>query len=101
MCFQGTCQTAVIQTWVEKCLLPVLKQGDCVIWDNATFHQSNAIRQLIENAGCTLLFLPPYSPDLNPIEKFWALLKSTIRTFLESGLSLSNAIDSAFQVYAS
>lgn len=50
-----------------------------VVMDNAAFHRSPKTRQLIEEAGCKLIFLPPYSPDLNPIEKFWANMKRWIK----------------------
>lgn len=70
MCYKGTCNTQLFNIWLEKLLIPELKPGQTVIMDNATFHKSEKTQQLIERAGCTLLFLPPYSPDLNPIEKF-------------------------------
>lgn len=95
-CFQGTCYTDLFNLWIETCLVPVLKPGQVVILDNATFHKSEKTKTLIENAHCTLLFLPPYSPDLNPIETFWANLKSKIREFLKCCSSLSEAIDHAF-----
>ena len=55
-------------------------------------------KQLIESAGCRLLFLPPYSPDLNPIERFWSALKARIRRLLTDALSLDEAIDQAFKM---
>ena len=69
MAFKGYCDTDVVLTWLKEWLIPVLKPGDTIIWDNATFHKSPAIRKAIETAGCHLLFLPPYSPDLNPVAK--------------------------------
>jgi hypothetical protein len=54
--------------WLEKILCPELRPGQVVIMDNASFHKSPRIRKIIENVGCQLLYLPPYSPDLNPIE---------------------------------
>ena len=56
-------------------LVPRLKPGQIVIMDNASIHKTDATRKLIKEAGCELIFLPPYSPDLNPIEHFWADLK--------------------------
>jgi transposase len=70
MIFQGTCNTLVFNTWVEEVLLKELKPGQTVIMDNASFHKSPKIKELIESRGCELMYLPPYSPDLNP--KFWA-----------------------------
>ena len=99
-CYEGTCNTELFNFWVEHCLVPVLKPGQVVILDNATFHKSEATRKLIENSGCFLLFLPPYSPDLNPIEKFWANLKFKIRSVITQFDSLQNAVDFSFKSYA-
>jgi transposase len=73
--FEGTCDTEVFNCWLETLLCPRLTEAHVVIMDNATFHKSPETAQLIEKAGATLLFLSPYSPDLNPIEKDFAALK--------------------------
>jgi len=65
--------------WVEECLCSELTQGDVVILDNASFHKSDRTKLLIENRGAKLLYLPPYSPDMNPIENYWAILKKYVR----------------------
>ena len=65
--------------WVEQFLLPTLSPGDVVIMDNLGSHKGKAVRQLIRSAGARLLFLPPYSPDLNPIEQVFAKLKTLLR----------------------
>ncbi len=70
ICYRGTCNAALFNMWLDKHLLPDLKEGDVIIMDNAAFHKSDRTRELIERAGCNLLYLPPYSPDLNPIEIF-------------------------------
>ena len=75
MLFEGTCNTNVFNTWIEKFLCPELDKETVVIMDNATFHKSAETKTLIEDTGATLLFLPPYSPDLNPIEKVFGTLK--------------------------
>lgn len=98
-CYQGTCNTELFNLWVERFLLPELKTGQMIIMDNATFHKSERTKTLIESVGCTLLFLPPYSPDLNPIEVFWANFKEKVRSFIELGTTLQSAIDHAFQMY--
>lgn len=65
--------------WVDQCLVPTLAPGDIVIADNLGSHKGQPARQLIRNAGAHLLFLPPYSPDLNPIEMAFSKLKTLIR----------------------
>ena len=77
--FNGSCNTKLFQAWVERFLIKELKPGQFVVMDNARFHKSNKTRELIESVVCKLLFLPPYSPDLNPIEKFWANMKRWIK----------------------
>jgi tRNA-splicing ligase RtcB len=76
---QGACNRTVFETWLENCLLPTLKAGQVLVMDNATFHKGGRISQLIEDAGCQLLYLPPYSPDLNKIEQCGSWLKSRLR----------------------
>ena len=72
--FEGTCDTGVFNTWLQTRLCPRLNAQHLVIRDNATFHKSPATAQLIAATGATLLFLPPYSPDFNPIEHDFAAL---------------------------
>ena len=66
--------------YVEQSLVPTLSPGDIVIMDNLSSHKVVGVRQAIEAAGATLLYLPPYSPDLNPIEQLFAKLKALLRT---------------------
>lgn len=98
--FKGYCNTDVVLTWAKKMLIPSLTPGDVVIWDNATFHKSPRLRELIEEAGCQLLFLPPYSPDLNPIEQFWSWLKCWIRALNAPDLHISLALTQVFKTIA-
>lgn len=79
MVFQGNCDTEIVDVYFEKVLLPALPKGSIIILDNASFHQSPQLLQRVEAAGCQLLFLPPYSPDFNPIEHLWAALKTLLR----------------------
>jgi transposase len=66
--------------WVRRHLVPYLRLGDVVVMDNLAAHKAPQVRELIEHAGATLRFLPPYSHDFNPIEAAWALIKKRIRT---------------------
>lgn len=99
-CYRGTCDSTLFNIWVKDFLLPELKPGQVVIMDNAAFHKSQKTQQLIEAAGCRIFFLPPYSPDLNPIEHVWANLKKKIQEILEriKGIKLADAIDAAFRL---
>lgn len=69
--------------WVEQFLLPTLRPGDIVIMDNLGSHKGQAVRTAIRSGGAKLLFLPPYSPDLNPIEQVFAKLKLLLRKAAE------------------
>ena len=71
------------RTYVEKVLVPTLKPDDIVIIDNLGSHKGNAVRRAIRAAGARLFFLPPYSPDLNPIEQVFAKLKTLLRKAAE------------------
>lgn len=72
ICFQGTMDNILFNFWLANFLLPEIGPGKTIILDNAAFHKSQKTECIINNAGCKLIFLPPYSPDFNPIEKFWA-----------------------------
>ena len=75
----GPMNGVIFRIYVERILAPTLKPGDSVILDNLGSHKSNEVRRLIEAKGAHLLFLPPYSPDLNPIEMTFAKLKGLLR----------------------
>ena len=77
--FYSSCNTKLFEAWVEQFLIKELKPGQYVVMDNASFHRSKKTKELIESVGCKVIFLPPYSPDLNPIEKFWANMKRWIK----------------------
>lgn len=98
MCYNGTCNTAVFNTWIEKILIPELRPERVIIMDNASFHKSQKTKDLIEAVGCEVLFLPPYSPDFNPIEIFWANFKKLVQKNLIKFKQLSTAIDESFLI---
>jgi transposase len=74
---------AIFRSYLEQCLVPTLQSGDIVVMDNLSSHKSQAVRQIIEAAGAKLLYLPPYSPDFNPIEQAFAKLKAHLRAAAE------------------
>ncbi len=96
-CYTGTCDRNLFNFWLVNFLLPALGSGYTLIMDNAAFHKSEITKILIEDAGCQLLFLPPYSPDFNPIEKFWANFKAKIRKTICGFSTLAEAVDQAFR----
>jgi transposase len=75
----GPIDGQTFQSYVEKVLLPTLRPGDVVIMDNLGSHKGTAVRRLIRSVGAKLIFLPKYSPDLNPIEQVFAKLKHLLR----------------------
>jgi transposase len=77
--FDGPINGESFLRYVEQFLLPTLKPGDVVIMDNLGSHKADAIRQAIRSAGARLIYLPPYSPDLNPIEQAFSKLKHRLR----------------------
>jgi transposase len=76
---EGAADTVVFETFVEFALVPILEPGQIVIMDNLSIHKSHKTRRLIEEAGCSIFFLPTYSPDFNPIEQAWSKLKTFLR----------------------
>jgi transposase len=98
MVFNGSCDKNLFESWVEQFLIKELKFGQVVIMDNAAFHKSEKTKQLIESVGCKLIFLPPYSPDLNPIEKFWANMKRWIECNILNFNTLFDAISCFFKM---
>ena len=75
MVFDFSCNAETVNAWLQEMLLPELEQPSVIVIDNASFHKKDIIRDLLENRGHTLLPLPPYSPDFNPIEQSFAVLK--------------------------
>jgi len=80
MAIEGAADAEVFQAYVRQVLRPTLRPGDVVIMDNLSPHKSEQTLSLLEEAGVEILFLPAYSPDLNPIEKMWSKIKSCLRS---------------------
>jgi transposase len=76
---EGSTNGVVFQTYLEDVLLPTLERGQVVVMDNLSAHKGERVRELIEGKGCELIYLPPYSPDFNPIEQAFSKLKSYLR----------------------
>lgn len=89
--FNTNVNADVFTAWIEQDLIPKLPPKTVLVMDNATFHKRQDTLQAIKNAGHTALFLPPYSPDMNPIEKKWAQAKALRR-------KLKCSIDQIFQI---
>ena len=80
MIIEGATDTEVFRTYVRQVLLPTLHAGDIVVMDNLSPHKNEETLALITQAGAEVLFLPAYSPDLNPIEKMWSKVKNRLRS---------------------
>jgi transposase len=76
---EGATTGVVFETYVEKVLAPILRHGQVVVMDNLQAHKTERVRELIEARGCELLYLPPYSPDFNPIEEAFSKIKGILR----------------------
>ncbi len=94
---EGAMDGSAFEVYVAQVLVPTLRPGDIVIMDNLSIHKAPRIRTLIESVGAHLEFLPPYSPDLNPIEPCWAKIKTALRTAKARKFeALLDALDEAF-----
>jgi len=80
MTIEAATDAEIFLAYLDHVLCPALRPGDVVVMDNLSSHKVAGVRERIEAAGAELLYLPPYSPDLNPIEKAWAKLKHLLRT---------------------
>ncbi len=94
--FEGYCDSALIEVWFETRLCPVLRPGQVVILDNASFHRKGHLSRMLHAVGCSLLALPAYSPDLNKIEPLWNTIKNHIKLHAEPTLSFRQKVDAAF-----
>ena len=93
--FEGTCHQRLFEMWLRLMLCPLLRAGQVVILDNARFHRKAVVQRILRRVGCRAVFLPPYSPDLNPIEQQWHSFKTRVRTYRLQGLNFEEAHQAA------
>lgn len=96
--YSGTMNSKLFEQWFEQQLLPVLPRETVIVMDNAAFHRKKQLSSMAEENGCSLIFLPPYSPELNPIEKFWGWLKRNLQKILPFFDTFDNALFECFKV---
>lgn len=95
--YKGSTDSHLFCGWFEQCLCPNLKPGDYVIMDNALFHKGEDILEIAQRHDINIIYLPAYSPDLNPIEKFWANFKRNLRKIVKKYKSFQDAITFALR----
>jgi transposase len=95
---EGSTTKAVFETYLERVLAPSLRPGRVVVMDNLSAHKGSRVREIVEGRGCALLYLPPYSPDFNPIEQAFSKLKGLLRkTGARTREALVEAMDRALE----
>lgn len=97
--YNGTTDAPLFEYWFEQRLLPCLPEAAVIVMDNASFHKKEALFKIADKHNRKLIFLPPYSPELNPIENFWAVLKRWLKMHIREFDSLDDAISAAFQIF--
>jgi len=90
--------SVLFEVWFETMLLPALPPDTTIVMDRASFHRKSKLISLAEKFGQRLIYLPPYSPELNPIENFWSWLKNTLRKILPNSVDFDSALLVCFKV---
>lgn len=96
--YEGNTTKSLFTSWFEQILCPNLKPKQVIILDNASVHKDEELYDIVAQHDCRLIYLPPYSPDLNPIEKFWANFKRNLRKVIKQFDDFLNAITFAIQI---
>lgn len=96
--YSGTMNSGIFEYWFKNILIPELPKGTTIVMDNASFHRKEQLLSIAEECNVRLIFLPPYSPELNPIEKFWGWLKRNLEKILPSFDSFDDALFECFKV---
>lgn len=97
MTFEGSCKRDLFEMWLEECLVPQLQPGDVIVIDNAAFHRSQLINEIVAESGCEIWYLPTYSPDFNKIERWWFVLKNWMKQRWDEFGEFRDCVDAAFQ----
>ncbi len=95
----GAIDSETMIFFVEEMLVPTLRRGDCVFFDNCQIHKAHEIEEALERCGAWALFLPPYSPDFNPIENCWSKVKSILRSLKPR--TLEELLDALVEAFSS
>jgi len=98
LAYKGSTDSVLFECWFETMLLKAAPAYSIFVMDNASFHRKAVLQEMAAKANCEILFLPPYSPDLNPIEKFWAWLKRKLRSILHLFTNFDDALSDCFQI---
>jgi len=96
--YKGSTDSILFEYWLETMHFEAAPAYSVFAMDNASFHRKTVLRELAAKANCEILFLPPYSPDLNPIEKFWAWLKQNLKSVLHRFSGFDTALMDCFRV---
>lgn len=96
--YSDTTDSDLVEGWVETYLLNAIKEGTTILMDQASFHRKSILTDIIESENCNIIFIPTYSPDLNPIEyAVWANLKNHLRNYSKNFNTINDAIRDYFQ----
>ena len=99
MQYSRTTDAPLFEHWFEQWLLPCLPEDAVIVMDNASFHKKEKLFKIANRHHRKLIFLPPYSPELNPIENFWSVLKHWLKMHIREFNSLDDAISAAFHIF--